>query len=353
MFSDELNSFGGLAGFWTEQHRIRTFRSPSISQTLAASCTGTTGSMMDLPIDLTIRMMKIGQFHHLHLRLGQRGRQVFWQLSGASRICRGRQRHVWCLHHPPQTSLFRSPHEQNGRQILEEDLPDQLRHPVRSGSTEVPVDDDHSNQNTDGIHDEGEQKVLGDQRQYQGRRGQNLADQQQKHDQREENADSQCHFLTGLRWKIEDQDAEEGDQNRGEDQIHRVEQGLASDYDVEGDVRLRGEVTLVDVQVSWNIDDIPGTTLPVIGQVHEIFVIVQGQRDLVAVEGPGPEFHDASLLIEGKVRDVDRAGTLVDRWRDPQDVSVWIDENVTFVADLVIAISAKNGRSVISSGIFS
>lgn len=89
---------------------------------------------------------------------------MFRQLCRASRISRSRQGHVRNLHHPPETSLLGSPHEQNDWQVLEENLPDQLRHSMRSGSTEIPVDDDHRYQDTDGVHDEGEQEIFGDQR---------------------------------------------------------------------------------------------------------------------------------------------------------------------------------------------
>lgn len=61
---------------------------------------------------------------------------------------------------------------------------------------------------------------------------------------------------------------------------------------------------------------------------------------MVAVERPGTEFHDAGLLVEREVRDVDGAGTLVDRRWDPEDVAVRIDEHVALVSHFVVAVRA-------------
>ena len=47
-----------------------------------------------------------------------------------------------------------------------------LGHPVSARSSEVPIDDDDRHQNTNGVHDEGEQQILGDQRQHKGGRRQ-------------------------------------------------------------------------------------------------------------------------------------------------------------------------------------
>lgn len=63
---------------------------------------------------------------------------------------------------------------------------------------------------------------------------------------------------------------------------------------------------------------------------------------MVAVERPGAEFHDAGLLVEGEVSDVDGAGTLVDgRWH-PEDVAVRIDEHVALVSHLVVPVRAAS-----------
>ena len=109
-----------------------------------------------------------------------------------------------------------------------------------SRTSEVPVDDDNSHEDADGVHDEGEEQVLGYKGQHQRGGGQDLGDQEEEHNQRQENGDAQRHLLACLCREVEDQDAEEADQHRGEDQVDRVEESLAADCDVEGDVSLSG-----------------------------------------------------------------------------------------------------------------
>ena len=41
-----------------------------------------------------------------------------------------------------------------------------------------------------------------------------------------------------------------------------------------------------------------------------VFVQIEIQGDLIPVEGPGAEFEQASLLVEGEVSHVDRTRTL-------------------------------------------
>ena len=76
--------------------------------------------------------------------------------------------------------------------------------------------------------------------------------------------------------QVEDKDAEEWDEHGGQDQVDRVEQGLSPDGDVERDVRLGRCRVVEDVQVGWHLDDVPRARLPVVRQVHVIFVVVQG-----------------------------------------------------------------------------
>ena len=109
-----------------------------------------------------------------------------------------------------------------------------------SRTSEVPVDDDNSHEDADGVHDEGEEQVLGYKGQHQRGWGQDLGDQEEEHNQRQEDRDAQRHLLACLGGQVEDQDAEEADQHRGEDQVDRVEESLAADCDVEGDVSLSG-----------------------------------------------------------------------------------------------------------------
>ena len=149
---------------------------------------------------------------------------------------------------------------------------------------EIPVDDDDRDQDGDRVHDEGEEQVLGDQRQDQRRRRKNLWDEQQEDDEREQNADAEGHFLAGLGGQVEDEDAEERNENGGQDQVDGVEEGLSPDGDVEGDVGLRRDRVVVDVEVGRYLDDVPRARFPVVGQVNVVLVVVQCQADLENIE---------------------------------------------------------------------
>ena len=144
-----------------------------------------------------------------------------------------------------------------------------------SGSPEVPVDDDDGDQDGDGVHDEGEEQVLGDERQHERRWRQDLWYEQQEDDEWEQNADAQRHLFSGLGGQIEDQDAEEGNEHGRENQVDGVEEGLSADGDVERDVGLCGDWVVVHVEVSRNFDDVPGAGLPVVGQVDVVLVVVE------------------------------------------------------------------------------
>ena len=63
----------------------------------------------------------------------------------------------------------------------------------------------------------------------------------------------------------------------------------------------------MNVQVGGHLDNVPGARLPVVREVHVVLVVEETEADLVAGEGPGPELHDAGLLVKGEVRHVNRA----------------------------------------------
>lgn len=60
--------------------------------------------------------------------------------------------------------MGRSGHPDDSRQQFKEDDADPARHPVYPWSTEVPVDDDDSDEDCDDVHYEREQQVLGNKR---------------------------------------------------------------------------------------------------------------------------------------------------------------------------------------------
>ena len=67
---------------------------------------------------------------------------------------------------------------------------------------------------------------------------------------------------------------------------------------------------VVDIEIGWNLYDVPGARLPVVREVHVVLVVEETEADLVPGEGPGAELHDAGLLVEGEVRHVNCAGGL-------------------------------------------
>ena len=85
---------------------------------------------------------------------------------------------------------------------------------------------------------------------------------------------------------------------------------VPADGDVKRNVRLCGDGLVEHVEVGRHLDNVPGAGLPVVRQVHVVLVVVQGERDLIAGEGPGPKLHDARLLVEREVRHINGAGAL-------------------------------------------
>ena len=66
----------------------------------------------------------------------------------------------------------------------------------------------------------------------------------------------------------------------------------------------------MDIEVCRHLYDVPCAGLPIVGEVHVVLVVEQAQADLVSGECPGPELHDAGLLVKRKVRHVYCAGRL-------------------------------------------
>ena len=66
----------------------------------------------------------------------------------------------------------------------------------------------------------------------------------------------------------------------------------------------------MDIEVRRHFYDVPCAGLPIVGEVHVVLVVEQAQADLVSGECPGPELHDAGLLVKREVRHVYCAGGL-------------------------------------------
>ena len=79
----------------------------------------------------------------------------------------------------------------------------------------VPVDDDDGDEDREDVHDECEEKVLGDQRNVVGRRRKNLGDEQEEHDQSQQDWNTHGYLLTGVRRQVEHGDWQYRYQLRG------------------------------------------------------------------------------------------------------------------------------------------
>src|SRR6218665_3932934 len=78
-------------------------------------------------------------------------------------------------------------HDDEPREVVEEDDPHPSRHAMSSRCTEVPVDDD-----------EGEEEVLSDQRNSNGRRRKDLRYEDHEDDQRQQNRYAHRHLFDGI-----------------------------------------------------------------------------------------------------------------------------------------------------------
>ena len=109
-------------------------------------------------------------------------------------------------------------HKQQARQVVEEHIAHPRRHAVSARRLEVPVDDDHRDEDRDDVHDEREEQVLGD--------------------ESEQNRDAHGHLLAGVGRQVEDADAEERDEDAWNDEVDRVEERLTTQLKFERDLRL-------------------------------------------------------------------------------------------------------------------
>ena len=93
---------------------------------------------------------------------------------------------------------------------------------MSSRTPEVPIDYDDCDEDTDSVHDEGEEEIFGYEGKDKGGRGQDLGNEKEEHNQREENADTQGHFLTRFCWQVEYEHTQETNKHRRQNQVHSV-----------------------------------------------------------------------------------------------------------------------------------
>ena len=130
---------------------------------------------------------------------------------------------------PTIALLFGPLHEQNLGEKLDKHTFDPAWHSVSARCAIIPVNNDHRVQNGHYIHHERENQVLRDERYDHGSGRQNFGHKQEKHNQGEQNRNTQGHLFALVRGQVEDEYAEETNEYRGYDQVNCVEEGFASD----------------------------------------------------------------------------------------------------------------------------
>jgi len=124
--------------------------------------------------------------------------------------------------------MVRPRHQQNSRQPVEEHCPDPAGHAVCPWCLEVPVDYNDRDENGHDVHDEGEEKILCDEGNGDGRRWEDLGHQQQEDDQRQQNGNTHRHLFPGVSREVEHADAEERNEDTRNDKVDGVEERLAA-----------------------------------------------------------------------------------------------------------------------------
>ena len=90
----------------------------------------------------------------------------------------------------------RSPHHQQSGQDVDEDSPDPGRHSVGLWGSEVDVENHHSDADTEGVEDHGEEDKLAEEGDHEGGRGDDLRQQEEEHGEREQDGDGEADLET-------------------------------------------------------------------------------------------------------------------------------------------------------------
>jgi len=213
---------------------------------------------------------------------------------------------------------------------------------------------DHENRQHYGAGDEHhrEEDVLADERRGERRRRVDLDDEQQEDVERVEGRDGHRYLLAGNGRHIEDEKSDRTDGDARHDEVHGVEQRLASDRDVERDVgvRLRAARIVVGRLLRPDREQVPLVARLVVVQVDsvfhnlDVFFVVQqalvSYSDRVLVVRPRADLDRTRLLVEREELDVDRTQALVDRRRLPDYESVEMDRHLRFRLHRKVAVSA-------------
>lgn len=104
---------------------------------------------------------------------------------------------------------------------------------------EVNVEDGHGDEHGQRDQDHGKQQVFAQQRDGERSGRYDLDQQQEEHGEREQYRYAQRHLLSGLGRQVEHQHGQERYAHAWYDQVHRVEQRLSPERDVEEYVQVR------------------------------------------------------------------------------------------------------------------
>lgn len=183
----------------------------------------------------------------------------------------------------------------------------------------VHVEHKHGDDDGQSDEDHGEEEVLANEGDDEGRGWYDLRDEQKEDGEGQQHRDTKSDLLTTVWGQIENQHSEAGDQQAGDDEVDGVKEREPSNDEEVGDVwvDLMATVVFLGVVRPHSIDDGPFPALPVVVEIHGVLNSLQ--VNLGFVISPGAKFHFAVLLIEGEEGDVDAAGALVNGWRDPAD----------------------------------
>lgn len=208
-------------------------------------------------------------------------------------------------------------HEEEAWDYVKEDPSHPVRHRVGAWGAMVHVEHKDRDDDRQSNKYHGEEKILSNQRDDQGRRWDDLRDEQQEHSEGQQHRDAQGYLLSTLRRQVEDQDSQAGDQQAGDNQIDCVEQWQPPDNEGISYVRvdLCAAFIFLAVVIAHSIDDDPLPTLPVVQLVH--MTVHAHQVYLGFVIGPGAKLHRAVLLVKGEEGNIDAAGALIDSRRHP------------------------------------
>lgn len=102
---------------------------------------------------------------------------------------------------------------------------------MRHGRAVVDVKHENSDDNAECDKDHGEEQVLADERDDQRRGGDGFRDNKKEHSEGEQDRDTERDLLSTVRWEIENQHCQEGDEEAGDDEVDGVEERQAANVE--------------------------------------------------------------------------------------------------------------------------